>query len=60
MGSPTTRAFPEFSFTAEDMKKFISKIKIIIKRLSLIIRSLNAYTYSNKKFYSKAYIMNKR
>ena len=75
MGSPTTRAYPEFSFTEEDMKKFVGKLKITIKRvftfkLDLIIRrntlryfrqkSLNVYAYSNKKFYSKAYIKNKK
>ncbi len=44
MGSPTTRAFPEFSFTEEDMKKFVGKLKIIIKRvftLSVIIRRIH-------------------
>jgi hypothetical protein len=44
MGSPTTRAFPEFSFTEEDMKKFVGTLKIAIRRVftfmpSLIVRS---------------------
>ena len=37
MGSPTTRAYPDFSFTAEDLKKFVSKLKIIIKRVFTFI-----------------------
>jgi hypothetical protein len=43
MGSPTTKAFPEFSFTAEDMK-IVSKLKIITNaclHLSLIIRRIH-------------------
>jgi hypothetical protein len=29
----TSRAYPEFSFTEEDIKKFVGKLKIATKRL---------------------------
>jgi hypothetical protein len=43
-----SRAYPEFYFTEEDIKKFVSKLKAAIKRL--FAHSSNDLARKEKKF----------
>jgi hypothetical protein len=43
-----SRAYPEFYFTEEDIKKFVSKLKAAIKRL--FAHSPNDLARTEKKF----------